>query len=213
MAHTPSRLCSLPADDLLAAFASGEPTPGGGSASALAGALGSTLVAMVTNLTLGRDSYGELQQEMTVARARAAALQHELSGLIDADAQAYQGVIAALHMPKGMAEATAARSAAIQAALRNAVEVPLEVAAACVEVLHLASLVAARGNRNATSDAAVGALLAHAGLRGAALNVRVNLGSIRDQAFRESATLRLNQLLGAGEAALAAALAAVDVGE
>jgi formiminotetrahydrofolate cyclodeaminase len=208
-----SRLCALPVDDLLAAFASGEPTPGGGSASALAGALGSALVTMVARLSLARDSYSEHQQEMTRVRARAAALQHDLAELADTDSRAYGEVTAALRLPKDTPQERATRSAAVQAALRGATEVPLEVATACMEVLQLASLVANHGNRNAVSDAAVGALLAHAGLRGAALNVRINLQSIRDDPFRESATSRLDPLLATGGSALATVLTAAGTGE
>jgi formiminotetrahydrofolate cyclodeaminase len=140
-------------------------------------------------------------------------LQHDLAELADTDSRAYGEVTAALRLPKDTPQERATRSAAVQAALRGATEVPLEVATACMEVLQLASLVANHGNRNAVSDAAVGALLAHAGLRGAALNVRINLQSIRDDPFRESATSRLDPLLATGGSALATVLTAAGTGE
>ena len=102
------------------------------------------------------------------------------------------------------------RTAAIQAAFRAATEAPLATAEACAEVLDLAGQVAAHGNRNAASDAAVAALLAHAGLLGAVRNVRINLGSLQDAAFSAHAENRVALLLEAGESALARALAAAD---
>ena len=107
----------------------------------------------------------------------------------------------------------ALRTSEIQIALRRASEVPLETAEACGELIELAATVLELGNRNAASDAAVAALLAHAGLRCAALSVHTNLRSLRDEPFKSSARARLSQFQAAGDAALAKALTAASVGD
>ena len=207
-----SRLCDLTVGEFLAALAGATPTPGGGSAAALAGALGGALVAMVARLTLGREHYAGVQEEMAHVCDHAEALRLSLSALVDADAAAYDQVTGAYRLPKDTETARLQRAEAIQQALQRAVQVPLEVTAACADVLGLASQVAALGNRNAASDAAVAALLAHAGLKAAARNVRINLAGIQNKAFCESAGLRAAQLETIGEQALAEALTAADAG-
>lgn len=209
---SPSRLCDLSIEEFLTTLADATPAPGGGSAAALAGALGSALVSMVARLTLGRERYAGVQEEMARVRDHADALRRRLSALIDADTAAYGKVIAAYKLPKDTETAIVRRIEAIQRALKEAAEVPLEVAAACADVLGLASQVAAFGNKNAGSDAAVAALLAHAGLKGAARNVRINLTDIQDEAFCQAADLRTTQLETIGEQALTETLAAVDAG-
>lgn len=193
-----------------AALASDAPAPGGGSASGVAGAMGAALVAMVARLTIGRQRYADVETQMIGVRDQAEALRHNLNDLADADAEAYEKVIAAYQMPREQEDQKTHRNAAIQKALRAAAEVPLEIATASVDVLGLASEAAALGNRNTRSDAAVGALLADAALAGAVRNVRSNLRLIKDEAFRAAADLRVNQLLTAGKAALKETLAAAD---
>ena len=209
---SPSRLCDLTVAEFLTVLAGDTPAPGGGSAAALAGALGSALVSMVARLTINRERYAAVQEEMARVRDHAEVLRLRLTALVDADAAAYDRVTAAYKLPKDIEAAKFQRAEAIQAALKGAVEVPLEVAAACADVLGLTCQVAAHGNRNAASDAAVGALLAYAGLQGAARNVRINLAAIQDDAFSLAAGLRATQLETIGGQALAEALAAVDAG-
>jgi formiminotetrahydrofolate cyclodeaminase len=208
-----SRLCDLTVDKFLTALADATPAPGGGSAAALAGALGGALVAMVARLTLDRECYASVQEEMARVRDHAEALRLCLTALVDADAAAYDRVTAAYRLPKDTETARFQRAEAIQQALKGAAEVPLEVAAACADVLGLASQAVALGNRNAAGDAAVAALLAHAGLQGAARNVRINLAGIQDDAFCLAAGLRAAQLETIGEQALAETLAAMDAGD
>jgi formiminotetrahydrofolate cyclodeaminase len=205
-----NRLCNLTVGEFLSALASGTPTPGGGSATALAGALGGALVTMVVRLTIGRERYADVQAEIIGLQNQAEALQHNLVELMDADARAYGELMAAYRLPGCTDDEKAHRSAAIQAALRDATEVPLAVAAACADILELAAQVAAHGNANAAADAAVGALLAQAGLHGAVHNVRSNLRCIANEAFRNAAHLRATQLLTIGNAGLAATLTAAD---
>jgi formiminotetrahydrofolate cyclodeaminase len=162
-------------EGFLAELSSGAATPGGGCASALAGALAAGLVGMVARNTGGLDELA----------AEADELRRELERLVDADAAAFERVMAAFRLPKEGPEEKTARSAAIQAAYRGAVEPPLAVCEAAGRVLALAADVAERGNPNAVSDAGVAALLAAGALEGGALNVEINLGSLRDEAFRQ----------------------------
>ena len=165
---------------------------------------------MVARLTLGRAKYAAYQDEMAVVEVRADLLKTRLLALVDADTAAYNQVTDAYKLPKDTEAQKVERAAAVQAAFKAATEVPLATAEACAEVLALAGQVAAHGNRNAASDAAVAALLAHAGLLGAVRNVRINLGSLQDAAFSAHAENRVALLLEAGDAALARALAAAD---
>lgn len=166
-------------DDL----ASGEPTPGGGSAAALAGALGAALATMVARLTVGRKRYADVEPAMQAVLDEADALRVRLTQLVSEDAQAYEAVRAAYKLPKESELDQHERSVAIQSALQAASATPLETMRACIATMQLAERAASLGNVNAATDGAVGVLLAYAGLQGAALNVRVNLGSIEDQNF------------------------------
>lgn len=159
------------------------PAPGGGSAAALAGALGAALVAMVCQLTIGRKSYQEVSAEFEGLLPHAEAKSRELLALMDADAEAYRRVIAAYKLPRETDAEKQTREAEVQEALKAAANVPLEIARACAEVLEQTMGVSARGNKNAASDAGAGALLAEAGLQAAILNVEINLGLIRDTSF------------------------------
>jgi formiminotetrahydrofolate cyclodeaminase len=206
------QLTAISVDKFLALLASGQPTPGGGSAAALAGAMAAALTGKVARLTIGRSQYAACEKEMLRALDRAEALQSRLAVLAAEDALAYRAVIQAYALPKETEIERARRAAEIQRALRYAVEVPREAAEACGELLELAASCVALGNRNATIDAAVAALLAHAGMRGAALNIRANLNYIRDDAFTQVIDTRLNQVLAAGETALARALLAANLG-
>ena len=167
----------------ISSLASGEPTPGGGSAAALAGALGAALAAMVGRLTAGRPKYATVNDQMQSAIVEADILRGRLLALVDEDAAAYDQVRAAYRLPKETVEHQATRAAAIQQALQGASRTPLATVEACLAVLRLVEQAVRSGNPNAATDGTVGALLAHAGLRGAVLNVRVNLSGIDDATF------------------------------
>ena len=179
----------------LDALASSAPAPGGGSAAALSGALGAALVSMVCNLTLGKAKYAEVQDDISALVERSEALRHLLIDLLKADVQVYTAVSGAYKMPRNTAGEKAARSAAIQEALKEAARVPMQVAEACVQVLDLCTPAAELGNVNAVSDAGVAALLAEAGLRSAALNVIININAIQDVAFSSAMQAELDMLL------------------
>jgi len=174
-----------PLADFLQRLASGAPTPGGGSAAALAGALAAALVSMVCRLTIGRAKFAAIEGEMQRTLERAERLRQRLIRAVDEDAQAYESVVAAYRLPRGSETERQTRSATIQAALHEAIRVPLNVARDCAELLDMAQFVAQRGNPSAVSDARVASLLAEAALRGAAYNVQINLSSLKDTAFAD----------------------------
>ncbi|MCE5259950.1 MAG: cyclodeaminase/cyclohydrolase family protein [Chloroflexi bacterium] len=175
----------------LDALASEEPVPGGGSTAALTGSLAAALVCMVCNLTLGKEDYASAQEQMETIRHQAEELRYELARLVDADMAVYSKVMAAYRLPRKDDELKKVRQEAIQAALQEAAEVPLQIAERCSYVLKLALPAAEAGNRWAISDAAAGALLAEASLRAALLNVNVNMASITDQNVVESLKARV----------------------
>ena len=183
----------------LAAVAAAAPTPGGGSVSALAGALSVALSRMVAGLARGKPGYEGVQQDLERIEARAAPIQARLEALVEEDSAAYELVLQAMRMPKATPAEKAARVEAMQAAYREATKVPLETIERCVEALEIARAAAETGNRSATTDAGVAVLLAEAAVRGASLNCRVNLASIRDEAFRDAAQAKLADLLGTAD--------------
>jgi formiminotetrahydrofolate cyclodeaminase len=196
---------------LLEAFRSSDPVPGGGSASALSGAIGASLLAMVAGLPKSRAADAGDAAELTDAGRRCTALARELAALVDRDSDAYETVMAAYKRPKGTDEEKAARSAAIQHALRSAIDAPLSVMRAADQALEQAATVARFGNPSASSDVQVGLELLGAGLRGAALNVNINLESIKDAAYRaeiEQEVERLSREAQERDAAARAALGA-----
>ncbi len=177
--------------DYLDALASKEPVPGGGSGAALAGAEAAALVSMVCNLTIGKKGYEDVSAAMTELLAKSEAQRHELQRLLEADTQVYSRVMAAYRLPRQTAEEKAAREAAVQAALKEAAEVPLTTAERCAQVVDLALPAAEMGNQWAVSDAGVAALLAEAAMRAALLNVYINLASIKDVDFVQDVEARI----------------------
>ena len=202
-------LSDQPLVDLLAAFRSSDPTPGGGSASALGGAIGASLLAMVAGLPKPRIRTPEEDQQLVAARTRCTTISDRLAALMDRDSAAYDGVVAAFRLPKNSEDEKAARSVRIQEALRAATEAPLEVMRACLEAIQLAETVAAFGNTNAASDVQVGLELLGAGLRGAGMNVAINLTSLKDQADVAAMKKEMQALEREASRAHAAAIAAL----
>ncbi|OQB28163.1 MAG: Methenyltetrahydrofolate cyclohydrolase [Chloroflexi bacterium ADurb.Bin180] len=188
-------LIDKPLNAFLDELASSAPAPGGGSAAALAGAVGAALVSMVANLTLGKKDYVNVQDDIQRLLKESEALRCKCQELLDADVAAYSEVSQVSKMPRDTDEQKATRSAAMQAALKNATAVPMELAQVCVDVLRLCPEATAKGNVRAVSDVGVAALMAEAGLRAAALNVLINLGSIKDEVFVGQERLKLMALL------------------
>jgi formiminotetrahydrofolate cyclodeaminase len=178
-------------------LASSSPAPGGGAAAALHVALGAALVSMVCNLTVGKPRYAEYEPVMVAARDDADRARHEALDLAEEDAQAFSAVTDAYQLPRGSDEEKAARSAAIQAALRGAAGVPLRTAALAAEVVGMCRRILPGANVNVISDVAVAAASARAALTCAAVNVRVNLAAMTDAAARDTAAKELAEHVGA----------------
>ena len=172
--------------ELIAAFRSSDPTPGGGSASALAGAIGAALLAMVAGLGRPSTTDQEDLERLGVAGRREAVLSDELASLVDRDAEAYDAVMAAYKLPKANEEEKHRRSAQIQQALQGAIQSPLDVMRLCTEAAEHATVIASFGNANAASDVRVAVEMLSAGLRGARANVEINLESLKDPARVEA---------------------------
>src|SRR5262249_17489246 len=156
---------------------------GGGSASALAGAMGASLLAMVAALPKPRATTAEEVERLKAAGERCTALADEMTALVDRDSEAYDLVVAAYRKPKATDDEKAARSAAIQDAMRVAIAAPLDVMRACSDAAGQGGAIASLGNPSASSDLLVGLELLRAGLRGAKLNVEINLGSVKDMDY------------------------------
>ncbi len=182
--------------EFLDGLASSSPTPGGGGAAAISGAMGAALVSMVCNLTIGKKKYVEVEVELKGVLEKSEALRAELTGMIADDVRAFDAVMGAYGLPKATDEEKAARAARIQEALREATDVPLACCRACRKVIDLALVTAEKGNVNVVSDAGVAVLSAFAGLRSAALNVWVNAKGLEDRAFADARLAELESLLG-----------------
>ncbi|HVC32667.1 MAG TPA: cyclodeaminase/cyclohydrolase family protein [Chloroflexota bacterium] len=172
-----------PVRTFLDALSSSAPTPGGGAAAALVGAMAAALVSMVCNLTIGRPRYHAVESTLRAVLTQSERSRQRLATLADDDASAYAAVASAYRLPRSDESERAARTAAIQQALIQAAAPPLAVLTECRSLLPLCLQVAAHGNAAVVSDAGVAAELATAGVRSSILNVRVNLAEIKDQGF------------------------------
>jgi len=181
-------------------LASNSPAPGGGSVAALSGAQGAALLSMVGELTAGKKGYEEVETAIKALGEKAAASAHELVRLMDVDTQVFNQVMAAFKMPKESDDEKAARTTAIQSAYKAAADVPMAVAKECLEVLKLCPEAFAKGNKNAASDVGVAAHSAWCGLKGALLNVLINLGGIKDQAYVDQARQQIKSITSEGQA-------------
>lgn len=187
-------LHQMPAAQFCELTASNAPAPGGGSVSALCGALAASLSAMVGNLTLGRKGHEEVQETMQQAVCELESIRLALLKAIDEDSTSFNDFMTAMKLPKETDEEKATRKAAMQAALKKASLVPLNVAQESAKIFEYAALMLESGNPNALSDAMVSTLAARTATLGALLNVRINLGSIKDDAFVESTLIEVGSL-------------------
>lgn len=169
-------------------------TPGGGSAAAVMGAQGAALVAMVCNLTIGKPKYAEVDAEMRALLAEAEALRVTLTDMIKADVNVFDKLMACYALPKTSDDEKAFRNTQIQAALKEATDVPLACAKACHKAIALSRVAAELGSLGVISDAGVAVMAAYAGLKSAALNVYINTNSLKDREFAENRLAELSQL-------------------
>ncbi|MBM4464638.1 MAG: cyclodeaminase/cyclohydrolase family protein [Chloroflexi bacterium] len=188
-------LTEKPVTTFLDELASSAPAPGGGSVAALSGALGAALISMVCNLTVGKEKYADVQGDIEALLEKSEALRKELTDLLEEDVEAYTAYSKAAKMPRGTEEEKAERAQAMQEALQVATDVPLRIAEAAVKVMELCRPAAEKGNVWAVSDAGVAVLMAEAALRSAALNVLINLGSLKDKEFAAQKRAKLDSLL------------------
>jgi len=184
--------------ELLDAFSAPTPTPGGGSAAALAGAIAASLLAMVAAMPKTKSGTPEERAALDALQPTLRSLRAELVDLIDRDAASYDGVVAAYRLPKGTDEEKAARKSAVAAAMKHATDVPLQTLRAAVALSTHADVIAANGNPNASSDVGVAKQLAVAAGLGAMMNVETNLAGLSDAGYvaqirREIDTLKVSQ--------------------
>lgn len=176
-------------------LASSAPTPGGGSGAAIMGAMGAALVSMVCNLTVGKKGYEEVEDHLKDVLKQAEALRDRLTDMIRADVEVFDRLMASYGLPKETDEEKAVRSEEIQASLKEATDVPLNCARACAEAIELCRDAAEKGNLNVISDAGVAVVAADAAMKSTALNVYINVGSIKDKAFAEERSTELEKIL------------------
>lgn len=176
--HTIQEFCAVTAGS--------DPVPGGGSVSALIGALSASLTQMVANLTVGRKKYAEVDEEMREVAKKVQDIRHELIQAIDKDSEAYNEVSRAFKMPKETEWEKETRSAIIQEATKKAAAVPMEIAKTAFDLVPLIDQVVKKGNQNAITDGCIAMMSCRLAVLGACLNVRINLGSIKDEEFVKS---------------------------
>lgn len=182
-------------------LASKAPTPGGGSAAAVMGAQAAALISMVCNLTIGKPKYAEVEAEMQVLLEQSEALRETLTGLIKADVEVFERLMATYGLAKDSDEEKATRSEAIQAALKEATVVPLNCARACAKTIALSRIAAEKGNIGVISDAGVAVMAGYGALKSAALNVYINAGSLKDRSFADAQLAELETILDGAEVA------------
>jgi formiminotetrahydrofolate cyclodeaminase len=173
-------LTTLSINEYAAKLASSEPAPGGGSAAALSGLLGVSLIEMVINLTVGKEKFASYEEQLTKSKAELARLHVELQLLVDRDAEAYNALMEAYRLPKQTEEEKQTRGAFIQQAVLQAAEIPLWTARTCLEVIEIGKSLLGKVNPHAVSDLMIGALSSHTGVISALLNTAINLPLLKD---------------------------------
>ena len=185
-------------EDFLNRLSSASPTPGGGGAGALSGALGCALGRMVANLTAGRKKYASVQDEMRLLDERLSVMQEEFLGLADRDEEVFSGLMEAVKLPKATEEEKEMRAGKIREALAEATRVPLLVMEKASEALKTVIPAAEKGNINAVSDAGAAANLLLSALETGEENVRINLASMKDEEMKETLKERMETILSEG---------------
>lgn len=180
-AETEKQLTSMSVKGFADETARESPAPGGGSVSAYMGALGASLATMVANLSAHKAGWDDRWEEFSRWADKGIELQAELLHLVDADTEAFNGIMAALSMPKGNDEEKRLRAEAIEQATENAAQVPLETMKCACKVFEVCRAMAIEGNPNSVTDAGVGALAARSAVLGAGLNVKINAAGLADK--------------------------------
>jgi len=184
-----------PMQHFLDKLSSKSPEPGGGSAAALVGAEAAALVGMVCYLTLGKEKYADVQADIELLRAQSEVARADLQRLLQEDTEAFAEASAAYKLPKDTDEQKKHREEKIQSGLKKATEVPFAIGGKSLEVARLSLTAAEKGNKGAVSDAGVGVLFAESAVQAAALNVRINLVSIKDAAYVSDKWKRMQEMM------------------
>ena len=184
-----------PCDEFVAVLATKAPVPGGGGASALVGALGTALGNMVGSLTVGKKKYADVEAEIKELQAKSDGLQKELLHLIERDAEVFEPLSKAYGLPKNTEEEKAEKARIMEAALKEACSVPMEIMEKCCEAIDVIEIFAKKGSLIAISDAGVGAAFLKAALEGASLNVFINTKSMADREYAQALNEKADQML------------------
>jgi formiminotetrahydrofolate cyclodeaminase len=198
-------------DEFLETLASGSPTPGGGSAAAIMGAMGAALVSMVCNVSFGKKGCEAAEPELRNMLVRSEELRRRLAAMVAEDIAAFDSLMASYKLAKSSDEEKSRRAETIQACLERATLVPLECARACSQVVGMAHRAADLGYKHVISDVGVGGAAADAALRSAALNVFINAPSLKDRGFAARALEEVERLARASAADAEATYAAVRI--
>ncbi len=186
-------------EQFLDELASRQATPGGGSAAAVMGAQSAALTSMVCNLTIGKPKYAAVEQDMQALLQQSESLREKLTGMIKADVDVFDKLMASYGLPKETDEQKQERSAQIQRVLKEATIVPLDCAKACAEAIALSRIAADKGNLGVISDAGVAVMAGYSALKSAALNVYINAGNIKDKTFADEKLAELEQILSGAD--------------
>ncbi|WP_198243082.1 methenyltetrahydrofolate cyclohydrolase [methane-oxidizing endosymbiont of Gigantopelta aegis] len=181
--------------EFLDKLASRDATPGGGSAAAIMGAQSAALTSMVCNLTIGKPQYAEVEADMQALLQKSERLRQQLTDMIQADVDVFNELMACYRLPKNTEAEKNERSQKIQAILKQATQVPLDCAKACAEAIEISQIAAEKGSLGVISDAGVAVMAAYAGLKSAALNVYINIGSLKDQDFAQQKKSEMEAIL------------------
>ena len=173
---------------------SDSPAPGGGSIAALSAATSAALIEMVANLTIGKKGYEEVTNEMEKVKETASQYKDKFINYIDEDSNSFNKIMEAFKLPKETDNEKALRTNTIQLAFKGAANVPLNVGKDAFELLELAKIVILKGNQNAVTDGAVAAMQARTAVHGAFYNVKINLGSIKDEEFAKDAQRQMEEI-------------------
>ena len=184
-----------PCDEFVEVLATKAPVPGGGGASALVGAVGTALGNMVGSLTVGKKKYADVEAEIRTLQAKSDALQRELLNLIEKDAEVFEPLSKAYGLPKDTEEEKAEKARVMEAALKEACSVPMEIMEKCCEAIEGIEIYAQKGSVIAISDAGVGAAFLKAALEGASLNVYINTKSMQDREYADALNEKADKML------------------
>ena len=187
-------LRDLSVKDIVYETSSDSPAPGGGSVAALSAATSAALIEMVANLTIGKKGYEEVTADMEKVKASAKEYKEKFINYIDEDSNSFNKIMEAFKLPKETEEEKALRTKTVQLAFKGAANVPLNVGKDAFELLELAKTVILKGNQNAVTDGAVAAMQARTAVHGAFYNVKINLGSIKDEEFVKDAQKQMEEI-------------------